>query len=97
MRAIGATPVAIMKIIVGEGFIIGMISLALAFAVSLLLSFYFGRFIGSISFRTPLLLTISGVGVAIWTAIIIIGSFVATVVPAKRAIALTTRESLSYE
>jgi putative ABC transport system permease protein len=97
MRAIGAHPVQIKNIVMWEGFIIGGLSVFIAFALSLALSYYMGRFIGSISFRTPLALSVSGIAFAIWLAIIVIGSYVATLYPARRANGITTREALSYE
>ncbi len=80
-----------------EGLTIGAFSIVIAFAVSLALSFYMGAFIGHISFRTPLTLTISWYALLIWIIIIIVGSFIATYFPAKRANRITTREALAYE
>jgi len=97
MRAIGATPVKIRNLIVWEGLTVGVISIVIAFVVSLLLSWYMGEFIGHISFRTPLTLTISELAIAIWIFIILLGSYVATIFPARRANVVTTREALAYE
>jgi len=97
MRALGATPLKIRKLIVWEGLTIGAFSIIIAFAVSLALSFYMGAFIGHISFRTPLTLTISWYALLIWIIIIIVGSFIATYFPAQRANKITTREALAYE
>jgi len=97
MRAIGATPLKIRNLIVWEGLTVGVISIVIAFAVSLLLSWYMGEFIGHISFRTPLTLTISVLAIAIWIVIILVGSYVATIFPARRANVVTTREALAYE
>jgi putative ABC transport system permease protein len=97
MRAIGATPKKIRTLIVLEGITIGILSILLAFVVSLVLSYYMGEFIGSISFRTSLGLTISMQALLIWTLIIAIGSYIASVLPARRANRVTTREALSYE
>ena len=62
MRAIGATPKKIRSLIVSEGLTIGVLSIVLAFIVSIGLSYFMGEFIGHISFRTPLTLTISLTG-----------------------------------
>jgi len=56
-----------------------------------------GNFIGSMSFRTPLSLTISLTAMAIWVVIIGGGSYAATLYPARRAGKLSTREALAYE
>jgi putative ABC transport system permease protein len=97
MRAIGATPATIRNLIVWEGLSIGLMSMVLAFAIALVLSFYMGRFLGAMSFRTPLSLTVSWTALLIWLAIIVGGSYIATLLPARRANKITTREALAYE
>jgi len=97
MRAIGATPRKIRNLVVWEGFTIGVLSITIAFVVSLILSSYLGRFIGNMAFKTPLSLSISLTAFAIWVVIIVAGSYVATFYPARRANKITTREALAYE
>ncbi len=97
MRAIGATPKKIRNLIVWEGLLIGSLSIFIAFALSVLLSTYMGRLIGNMAFRTPLSLTISVLALGVWILIIIIGSYAATLYPARRANRITTREALAYE
>ncbi|MEO8473545.1 MAG: FtsX-like permease family protein [Chryseolinea sp.] len=97
MRAIGATPKTIRNIIVWEVLTVGILSILAAFGMSLPLSYYMGEFIGAISFRTPLSLTISIVAIAIWVAVILIGSTLASLYPAKKANRITTWEALAYE
>jgi len=97
MRAIGATPRKIRNLIVTEGLIIGFLSIVLGFVVSIGLSYFMGEFIGSISFRTPLTLTISPTAISIWIVIITVGSYLATILPARKANRVTTREALAYE
>jgi putative ABC transport system permease protein len=97
MRAIGATPARIKKLIVGEGLIVGSLSVSIALALSLVLSSHIGELIGNMAFRTPLSLAISGVAVVTWIALILFGSYVATLYPARKAIGITTRDALSYE
>lgn len=97
MRAIGATPRKIRNLIVWEGITIGLLSVVVAFVASLALSYYLGRFIGHISFRTTLTLAISLPAIGIWLAIIFMGSYLATIFPARKANKITTREALAYE
>jgi putative ABC transport system permease protein len=97
MRAIGATPAKIRNLIVSEGLTIGVLSIVLAFIVSIGFSYFMGEFIGDISFRTPLTLTISFAAIGIWILIVTVGSYVATILPARRANTVTTREALAYE
>jgi putative ABC transport system permease protein len=97
MRAIGATPKKIKNLIVWEGLLIGSLSIFIAHALSILLSTYLGRLIGNMAFRTPLSLTISIFALGIWVLIIVLGSYAATLYPARRASKITTREALAYE
>jgi putative ABC transport system permease protein len=97
MRAIGATPTKIKNLIMWEGFFIGAMSFFLAIALSLILSTYLGRLIGNLSFRTPLTLTVSTLALGVWVLIIVVGSYIATLYPARRANKITTREALAYE
>jgi putative ABC transport system permease protein len=97
MRAIGATPKTIKNLIVSEGLTIGMVSVVIAFIFSLGLSYFMGRFIGHISFRTTLTLTVSSMAILIWLSIIVFGSYLASIFPARKANKVTTREALAYE
>ncbi len=97
MRAIGATPKKIRNLIVWEGLFIGALSIFIAVALSLILSTYIGRLIGNMAFRTPLSLTVSILALGVWVLIIVIGSYIATLYPARRANKITTREALAYE
>ena len=97
MRAIGATPNKIRRLVMVEGLVTGLISIFLAFGLSLPLSYYIGKFIGNMAFRTPLSLSISAPALAIWIAIIVSGSIAATLYPAQNAVRITTREALAYE
>ena len=97
MKAIGASRKIINKMVIFEGFIISFISLIGAFGLSLILSGYIGDYIGQMSFRTSLSLEISITGILIWIAIVILGTIIATLLPATRANNITIREALSYE
>ena len=97
MRAIGATPKKIRNLVVWEGLFIGGLSFSIAVILSLILSIYMGQFIGKISFGIPLTLTVSKLALGVWVIIIVVGSYVATLFPARRANKITTREALAYE
>ncbi|HSP17180.1 MAG TPA: FtsX-like permease family protein [Thermoanaerobaculia bacterium] len=96
MRAIGATPAVTARIVVAEALAISAMSLGIAFAAGSAISFYMGRLIGAMAFKTPLPMTISATGVALWIVILVIGSAAATALPALRASRLTVREALAY-
>lgn len=97
MRSIGATPAKIRSLIVWEGIVIGALSIVIAFIASIGLSFAMGKFLGHISFKTPLTLTISISAIGIWILLITVGSYFASVFPARKANKITTREALAYE
>ncbi len=97
MRAIGATDRQVMKLVLIEGVIIGLISwfigVLLAFPISYLMSYIINMSIfgvtGEFSF------TINGF--IIWLGIVLVLSVVAGLIPANNAAKLTIREVLSYE
>ncbi len=60
MRAIGATPTETARLVIAEAFAISAISFSIALVLAGGLSFYMGRLIGIMAFKTPLPLTISG-------------------------------------
>lgn len=97
MRTIGATPSKVNKLIVLEGLIIGGMSLFGAVALSLVLSTYLGRVIGDMAFRTPLTLSVSWPALIGWIILVGMGSYVATLRPARRANKITIRQALSFE
>jgi putative ABC transport system permease protein len=97
MRAIGATPLKIRKLVTTEGMIIASLSLVIAFGFSLFLSKYLGIFLGEMAFRTPLDLIISAIAIVLWIILIIAGSILATTFPARRAGRISVREAIAYE
>lgn len=97
MRAIGAIPKTVLRLVVSEGVIIGLMSFVLAVVLALPLSLMVGTVIGNMAFLVPLPLAVSPLGLLLWLAVVIVGSAVASVFPAWRASRLTVRESLAYE
>jgi len=96
MRAIGARSKTILRNILSEGVFIGLMSWVIALPISIPLTYGIGYLVGSMSFRFPLPLVISPVGLGIWLAVIAIGSIAASAYPAKQAAQLTVRETLAY-
>jgi putative ABC transport system permease protein len=97
LRAIGATPSTIGKLVIAEGLTVGVLSLLSASLLSLPLSSAIGALIGRMAFRAPLALSVSTPGVISWALIVCVGATLATLYPALRASRLTTREALAYE
>lgn len=97
MRSIGAGDREVMKSVIVEGVLIGLISwcagAALAFPISKLLS----TIIGLAIFHTPLGLVFSWQGFIIWLFLVLILSTLASILPARSAARLTIREVLAYE
>ena len=97
MRAIGASDGAVLRIVVVEGIIIGLLSWVigglLAFPVGAALSSAVGR----ILFQTALPYTFSATGVFTWLGIVVILAGIASFLPAWNASRLTVREVLAYE
>jgi len=96
MRAIGAKSSIILRNIISEGVFIGLMSWAISLPLSLPLTFGIDYLIGMMSFRSPLPLIISPVGLAVWVTLILVGSIAASTYPAQQASRLTVRETLAY-
>jgi putative ABC transport system permease protein len=96
MRAIGAKSKTILRNIISEGVFIGLMSWVIALPLSIPLSLGIDYLLGMMSFRSPLPLIISPVGLVIWVTLIIVGSIAASAYPATQASRLTVRETLAY-
>jgi putative ABC transport system permease protein len=96
MRAIGAKSRIILRNIISEGVFIGLMSWIIALPLSIPISLGIGYLIGMMSFRSPLPLIVSPVGLVIWFLVLIIGSIAASAYPAQQASRLTVRETLAY-
>jgi putative ABC transport system permease protein len=97
LRAIGATDVVLMRMVLIEGALIGvmswLLSCLLSFPISQIMSNSIsqGLFGGSADFGfTP-------IGFIIWLGVVVILSVIASVMPARSATRLTIREVLAYE
>ena len=96
MRAIGARSKIILRNIISEGVFIGLMSWIIALPLSIPISLGIGYLIGMMSFRSPLPLIVSPMGLVIWFLVLVIGSIAASAYPAKQASRLTVRETLAY-
>jgi putative ABC transport system permease protein len=97
MRAIGADDSAIMRTVIGEGFVIGMISFIMAIFLSIPISYGLSYILALTVFESPITVVFTYLGYAIWLGLIIILSIIGSVVPARNAASLTIREVLAYE
>jgi putative ABC transport system permease protein len=97
MRAIGAVDLEIIKSVVIEGVMIGLITWALAIVASFPISFLLLNIISVAMMGTSMDLSITAQGMIIWLAVVILLSFVASILPARNAARLTINEVLAYE
>jgi putative ABC transport system permease protein len=96
MRAIGAKSREVGLIFVGEGLILGLLSWFIAVPLSIPTGRLMTEAIGS-AIGNELVYKFSPSGAAIWLAIIVVLSVVASWLPSRSAIRLSVRESLAYQ
>ena len=97
MRAIGATDGAMLRIVMVEGILIGMLSWLIGALVALPLSKLMNEGVG-VAFQAPgLSFTFSTQGVLLWLGIVVVLAGLASFLPAWNATRVTVRDVLSYE
>ena len=97
MRAIGADDRAVMRTVIAEGVVIGMISFVLAVVLSIPFTYLLSTIVSLAVFQSPIATVFTYLGYAIWLALVLILSALASVLPARNAARLTIREVLAYE
>ncbi len=97
MRAIGADDRAVMRTVIAEGLVIGMISFGLAIILSIPFTYGLSTIVSLAIFQTPITVVFTYLGYAIWLALVLLLSTVASILPARNAARLTIREVLAYE
>ena len=97
MRAIGADDRAVMRTVIAEGVVIGIISLVLAVIVSIPITYGLSWIVSVAIFQTPIHVVFTYLGYAIWLGLVLVLSTVASILPARNAARLTIREVLAYE
>jgi putative ABC transport system permease protein len=97
MRSIGAVDGEIIKTVIIEGVIIGLISWFLGVLASFPITSLLSNIIGQAIFNAPLAVTFDWLGVVTWLGLVLVLSSLASVLPAYNAVRLTIREVLAYE
>ena len=97
MRAVGASDRVLMKMVLVEGMIIGMISYVLGALLAFPISKLMADGISLSLFDSPSNFGFTVTGFAIWLGVVVVLSFLASVIPARNAVRLTIREVLAYE
>ncbi|MBI3687522.1 MAG: FtsX-like permease family protein [Actinobacteria bacterium] len=97
LRAVGAATRTLLALVALEGGIVGALSWLLSLALSIPASILFGNIMGQIMLEAPLDFTVNGWGPLVWLAVVIVFSGLASLTPARRAAALTVRDTLAYQ
>jgi putative ABC transport system permease protein len=97
MRSIGAKSTSIGSIVITEGLIIGIVSWLIAIPVSIPMTMIFNSLMGTLMFGAALSFVFSPLGLLIWLAIVLGMAFIASLLPAYRAMRMSVRETLAYE
>lgn len=97
MRAIGAVDLDIIKTVVVEGAVIGLISWVLAVILSFPISYLLLYIVGDAMINAVMPIALTPWGAVLWLGVVLALSVVASMVPARSAARLTIREVLAYE
>jgi putative ABC transport system permease protein len=97
MRAVGASNSILMKMVIVEGMIIGLVSWLLGTLLAFPISKVMADSIAMSLFDSPSNLGFTPTGFILWLGAVIVLSVLASVMPARKAARLTIREVLAYE
>lgn len=97
MRAIGADDRAVIRTVIAEGVVIGMISFVLAVILSVPFTYLLSTIVSLAIFQTPIEVVFTYSGYVIWLGLVLALSALASIMPARNAARLTIREVLAYE
>jgi putative ABC transport system permease protein len=97
MRSIGAVDWQVIKSVLFEGMLIGLISFILGALASFPITWMLSGIISVAIFETPIALAFSWQGFIIWLGLVLALSAFASLLPARSAARLTIREVLAYE
>jgi putative ABC transport system permease protein len=97
MRAIGASDMSVLQIVLVEGLLLGIVSWCLGAALALPISKLLSDAVGLTFFNFALEFRFSVGGLLTWLVISMVLAVVASVLPAWNASRLTVRDVLAYE
>jgi putative ABC transport system permease protein len=97
LRAIGAYNTVVMRLVLVEGLLIGLISFVLGAALSFPITAVLADVISQAIFGTSASFAFTIQGFAIWFGVMLALSALASLIPARSASKMTIREVLSYE
>jgi putative ABC transport system permease protein len=96
LRAIGASSLAIARLFIGEGLILGWLSWVIALPLSIPAGRLMAAGLSTVA-SVEIVYNYTPVGPLYWLGIITVLSFVASLLPARGALRVTVRESLAYQ
>jgi putative ABC transport system permease protein len=97
MRAIGASDNSVLRIILLEGVIIGLLSWVIGALLSYPASKFLTEAVGNALLQAPPSYVFSTTGAIIWMGIVLVLAGIASFLPAWNASRMTVQEVLSYE
>jgi putative ABC transport system permease protein len=97
LRAIGASNGSVMRVVLVEGLLIGLISWVLAILLSFPVTLALDSGVGAAMFKSPLKFAFGWSGLVNWLAGVLVLAVLASIIPALRAVRLTVRDVLAYE
>jgi putative ABC transport system permease protein len=97
MRAIGASDIAIVQLVIAEGVLVGVISWILGALLAWPISTLLANVVGTTMLNSPLDFVFSLDGFLVWLGGVLVLAALASFLPARNAARLTIREVLAYE
>jgi putative ABC transport system permease protein len=97
MRSIGASNRSVFQLVVVESLAVGLLSWIISIPLSIPMGYGFCLAIGMAFFEKVLPFSFSVTGIALWLVIVFVISVLASILPARNAVRLTVRDTLSYE
>jgi putative ABC transport system permease protein len=97
MRAIGASNSAVLRIVLVEGILVGMLSWLIGSLLALPISKLLSDAVGILFIRTPFSYVFSLTGLLLWLGLVVAIGALASFLPAWGAARLTVRDVLAYE
>jgi putative ABC transport system permease protein len=96
MRAIGASSWQVIRLFIGEGLVLGLLSWVIALPLSIPTAYAFTTQGLSFALNQQLVYQFTPTGAVLWLVIITMLAIIASALPARGAARISVRESLSY-
>ncbi len=97
LRAVGASDGGVLRMVIVEGVIVGMISWLLALGLSFPLTLALDASVGQVMFNQVMTFAVGWQGMSYWLIGVLVLATLASALPAWRAVRLTVRDVLAYE